>query len=361
MAKIIQKMISFINTDVPFENETKQIFVILRLYSILISIYFLIFAFLSAFIGGTKTYILFLPWLVLNILCFLATYRFHRRTVFHICSVATLSWIICFNVTMGWDCGVQHFIFPLLLISFFATYDNLKGKIIYTVLVFFLRISLYLYTRSHTPTIPLSDSMSVALQFLNTGVLFLIMFIICWFFSQTNQETQAKLFQYNEQLKRDASTDALTGLLNRRNMYDLLKTYTTAGSTHFFTIAMGDIDFFKHVNDTKGHDCGDAVLKTLSAFFQNYMEGKGTVCRWGGEEFFFLFPDTNGDKASAFIADLNMMIASLPIIYKEEAFHVTMTFGVEEYDFSSSAEELIKRADDKLYLGKKQGRNKVIY
>ena len=361
MTEIMRKMISYINSDVSFENETKQVFVILRLYSIVIGIYFITFALLSATMGETRVYILFLPWLAAIILCFFATYRYHRRTVFHICSVATLSWIICFNITMGWDCGVQHFMFPLLLLSFFATYYNLKGKTIYTILVFLLRISLYLYTRSHTPIIPLSDSMSVALQFLNTTALFLIMFIICWFFSQTNQETQAKLFQYNVQLKRDASTDALTGLLNRRNMYDLLKTFTVSGSNHFFTIAMGDIDFFKHVNDTRGHDCGDAVLKTLAAFFQDYMQGKGSVCRWGGEEFFFLFPDTNGDKAFAYIGDLNMMIAGLPISYKEETFHITMTFGVEEYDFSSSAEELIKRADEKLYLGKEQGRNTVIY
>lgn len=357
----IQKFISLLNAEVSFEDETKELFVVLRIYSLLICLYFLIFAGIAAAGGKSSIVPLFLPWLLLYIAAFFTTFRFRKRLVFHICSTITLAWIIYFNINMGWDCGVQHFMFPLLLLSFFATYNNFPGKVFYTFVVFCLRMILYLYTRTHTPLLPMPDSTNVELQFLNTSTLFIIMFLICWFFSHTNQENEAKLASYNERLRHDAATDALTGLLNRRSMYVLLKTYTLPGSSHFFSVAMGDIDFFKRVNDTKGHECGDAVLKCVANYIENYMRDKGTVCRWGGEEFFFLFPDINGDQATSYIFDLNEKISYLPIPYNDEIIHITMTFGVEEYDFFSTSEDLIKRADDKLYLGKEQGRNKVIY
>lgn len=356
-----QNFIRLINADVSFEDETKQFFVMIRIHTLLMYLYFLIFCLIAGSIVEPSVIMLFIPWFLLYFVCLLTTYKFRKRIVFHIYSAATLSWIVHFVVTMGWDCGVQHFMFPLLLLSFFATYDNLLSKATYTFMVFCLRIILYLYTHTHAPLVAMPDTINIALQFLNTSTLFISMFIICWSFSHTTQETQAKLSHYNERLKHDASTDALTGLPNRRSMYDSLRDYMIPGSDSFLTIAMGDIDFFKQVNDTKGHECGDAVLKRLAEYMQEFMQDKGLVCRWGGEEFFFLFPDTNGDLAASYIYELNKNIAKLPITYNDETFYVTMTFGVEEYNFVSSSAELIKLADDKLYRGKALGRNRVIF
>ena len=356
-----KKFITLINKDTSFEDETKELVVVLRTFSFIICIYFIVFAIIALCSHHFKIIPMFIPWLLLYVTCFLSSFYFRKRMVFHIGSIITLSWIIYFNILMGWDCGVQHFMFPLLLISFFATYDNFSGKLIYTFSVFCLRIVLYFYTKLHAPLITLPTSVNAALQILNTSTLFIIMFFVCWIYSQTNQANQAKLALYNERLKYDASTDTLTGLLNRRSMYELLKSYTDISSRHFFSIAMGDIDFFKKVNDQNGHECGDAVLKAVANYLKDYMQDKGTVCRWGGEEFLFLFPDTNGDQATSHIFDINEKISYLPIVYNDETLHITMTFGVEEYDFHSSSSELIKRADDKLYLGKEQGRNTVIY
>ena len=81
----------------------------------------------------------------------------------------------------------------------------------------------------------------------------------------------------------------------------------------------------------------------------------------GGEEFFFFLPEMNLDEASELLNEIKVAVSKLPIMYNDEAHHVTMTFGVEEYDYRSSLEELVKRADDKLYYGKNHGRNQVVF
>lgn len=361
ITKLTSHLKALLFKEITFEDESDQLFIVLRSISLILYLYYIVI-FILGVIANNSTYLMMIfPCLLANTFCLLSTYHYRRRIVFHIYSAFMLLWIVFFVVLMGWDCGIQHFMFPLLLISFFATYDNLRGKITYTLSIFLLRLVLYFYTKLHVPIVSLTDFASTALQITNTSAIFVIMFFVCWFYSQTNQKTQAKLSDYNERLKHDAATDALTGLMNRRSMYDLLNTYTDPKSKVAFSVAIGDIDLFKHINDTKGHNCGDKVLHTLSICFQKFMSDKGMVCRWGGEEFLFLLPNFNGDTAFSHIFNLSKEIEELPITYKDEILHVTMTFGVEEYDFNSSITELIKNADEKLYLGKSQGRNKVIY
>ncbi|MBO5551115.1 MAG: GGDEF domain-containing protein, partial [Lachnospiraceae bacterium] len=115
------------------------------------------------------------------------------------------------------------------------------------------------------------------------------------------------------------------------------------------------------VNDTRGHDCGDYVLKTLASVFKDFMKDKGYVSRWGGEEFVFIFKDINGDDAYPMLEDLRRNIEKMELEFFSHKFNITMTFGVEEYSPMFGSEEAIKKADEKLYIGKESGRNKVVY
>lgn len=128
-----------------------------------------------------------------------------------------------------------------------------------------------------------------------------------------------------------------------------------------FTLGMGDIDFFKKINDNWGHDCGDAVLVWITRHMSEVLGEHARLCRWGGEEFIFFFPDMNGDQVCEILNVLRMRLDNDPFDWKGEWLKVTMTFGVEENDFSSSIDTLLKNVDDKLYMGKKQGRDRVIY
>uniref|UniRef100_UPI00402685A5 GGDEF domain-containing protein n=1 Tax=Roseburia inulinivorans TaxID=360807 RepID=UPI00402685A5 len=133
------------------------------------------------------------------------------------------------------------------------------------------------------------------------------------------------------------------------------------GNAGFVSIAIADIDFFKRINDTYGHDAGDEVLKAVAELFMDKMKTYGRVCRWGGEEFLFVFYGRNGDAAYDVLQEIYDEIHRLTVSYENEEIRITMTFGLEEYDKNDGMEMAIRRADEKLYQGKETGRDKIVY
>ena len=158
------------------------------------------------------------------------------------------------------------------------------------------------------------------------------------------------------------NTDALTGFYNRRCCTMLLqsaiKDFHDAGIP--FTIAIGDVDDFKKINDTYSHNKGDEVLKALSSIFIKYCEQGDMVARWGGEEFLFLFHYGKKDA----LRHLNIIQNEIRHMVCEAntacEFRLTMTFCVSEFQNSFTLEDTLKDADDKLYLGKGSGKNQAI-
>ena len=175
---------------------------------------------------------------------------------------------------------------------------------------------------------------------------------------------ESRLQEYNKELRHVASTDPLTKVWNRFRMLEhvdkCVKRYRK-GEMQFMSLAIGDIDYFKRVNDTYGHECGDEVLRSLAHLFDEQTRGIGAVARWGGEEFLFLFENMNGDEAWTVLSSIQTKVNRLDILYEGEVHHVTMTFGLAEFDFTRSLDDNIKQADDMLYQGKARGRNRIIY
>lgn len=355
------KLCKFINKDVSFEDEASQFYVMMRIYYIITAVYILFFNAFAIGFGFWRQMPVLFVWLPLHLFGFFGTYRYRRRIVFHYFSVGILIWVVLAVHFMGWDFGAQYFMYPLMVISFFATSRNHLGKAFYVVALFVLYGFLYIYGKSHGAVVQLPDRISDTMLFMSTFILFLCMFVICLMFSNNNQSALEKLAGYNRKLKQEAQMDALTGLYNRHYMYQVLEIAVNEQKNSQFTIAMGDIDLFKKVNDTLGHNCGDYVLKSVAEFFKKYMVGKGTVCRWGGEEFLFLFSHDNGDDAFIYVQEMHEKIERLALEYEGTKVPITMTFGVEEYFSGTSVTELIKKADDKLYTGKESGRNRVVY
>ena len=180
-------------------------------------------------------------------------------------------------------------------------------------------------------------------------------------FSQKDNEEESKLMKYNDLLKKEAYTDQLTGLFNRRRAMEYIKTVREEYPDKPISIAIGDIDFFKKVNDTYGHDMGDEVLKDVAKIMVDACGKDAFLARWGGEEFLMVFPDCNGDDAYARIEDVRRTIQKTAIRVGGNEIHITMTMGLAEYDFNSDLQSTIKEADDKLYTGKANGRNQVVY
>ena len=172
---------------------------------------------------------------------------------------------------------------------------------------------------------------------------------------------------YAEVLKY-ATLDALTGLNNRRQMEVRLKQEVSNAKRNNSSLCcmMIDVDYFKKVNDTYGHAAGDCVLKNVSEIIKNEIREYDIACRYGGEEFYIILPQTNLKEASLVAHRLRKIIEDSKINVKDaniagvKFLKITVSIGVCEYTEKMSVEEFAQCADKALYEAKESGRNRVI-
>jgi diguanylate cyclase (GGDEF)-like protein/PAS domain S-box-containing protein len=159
-----------------------------------------------------------------------------------------------------------------------------------------------------------------------------------------------------------AYTDVLTELPNRRHMEDMLQNEAkrTSRTKREFSICICDIDDFKKINDSYGHDVGDMVLKEVSAIFQNCIRTTDSVGRWGGEEFLFILTETPLKGSYIVMERVRQEVEQHKFINGETEIKVTVTLGASTYEPDSELENIIKQADLALYAGKKSGKNLAI-
>jgi diguanylate cyclase (GGDEF)-like protein len=177
--------------------------------------------------------------------------------------------------------------------------------------------------------------------------------------SQAKKEIEA-LYQEVERLSR---IDPLTKLNNRRSFStDALRVFQLAiRHQRKLSCAMLDIDFFKHVNDSYGHDLGDKVLIAVAKACKQQLRKTDLLARFGGEEFCFLFPETDLNSAALIAERIRHVISKLEFHSGKNRFSVTVSIGVSKLlDLNDNMEKLIKRSDDSLYKAKKNGRNCVV-
>lgn len=162
-------------------------------------------------------------------------------------------------------------------------------------------------------------------------------------------------------LRNLVERDALTNLANRRSgdqrLRHLMETAAADGTS--FCVALGDIDNFKRVNDTYGHDCGDLVLKQVAEIFRRRMRGNGFAARWGGEEFLLIFENMDLSHARLLLREILDDIRSAECKYDDVSVCVTMTFGLIQGN-TENVTELLRNVDDRLYRGKNSGKNQVV-
>ena len=184
--------------------------------------------------------------------------------------------------------------------------------------------------------------------------------------------TQVRRRRYTDHLRDTmqlsvemAITDALTGLHNRRYMETHLATLTeqAAAKRKPLTLMMLDIDYFKSINDTHGHDAGDDVLREFAVRIRKSIRGIDLACRLGGEEFVVVMPETDISIAAMVAERLRRSIANDPFAIEGggKKVDVTISIGLAGLEGpNESARELLKRADQALYQAKRDGRNRVV-
>lgn len=163
----------------------------------------------------------------------------------------------------------------------------------------------------------------------------------------------------NRQLEELATTDFLTDLVNRRRFLERLESEMAQARIQkgHVSVVMFDIDFFKRINDTFGHDSGDVVLKNTALRVRELLRTSDCAARFGGEEFMILLKETPVDAAMVMAEAVRARIADQPF---ETVGHVSASFGVAEWDRQETGHALVCRVDAALYKAKSQGRNCVV-
>ena len=163
-------------------------------------------------------------------------------------------------------------------------------------------------------------------------------------------------------VKQENGKDSLTQLLNRRFIPTIMRREISLAlhSRRPFTLAMLDIDYFKQINDSYGHNTGDMTLKNVAAVIYEHIRSSDYVFRYGGEEFMILLVESDESQASIILETLRKKIAELRIAASmTESFSITVSIGVAEYDYHPDYKQLVDKADRALYLAKSHGRNRV--
>ncbi len=172
-----------------------------------------------------------------------------------------------------------------------------------------------------------------------------------------------ELMELKEQLEVSSKTDPLTNLLNRRGAIELIENEISRfhQTNTPFSIILCDIDHFKHVNDTHGHDAGDFILEKMGDIFKSGRRKHDVVARWGGEEFLVLLPETEIEDGKSMAEKFRKEIETVELEHKGYEIPITMSFGVSQYGRGSdSLDSCLKIADENLYEAKDSGRNLVI-
>ncbi|WP_226664304.1 GGDEF domain-containing protein [Microbulbifer aggregans] len=179
----------------------------------------------------------------------------------------------------------------------------------------------------------------------------------------SRHQTQQMLHTLTAELENHASTDALTGLANRREAYRAIdelerRNHELAGR---YTVLIGDLDGFKTINDTYGHSFGDRVLQDVAKILQENTRADDIVARWGGEEFLVLLPNTDVPGGGVLAEKLRKKVEALSDAY-DKPVQVSISFGVAEGNAGATSghNNMLAEADARMYRAKNSGRNQVV-
>ena len=266
---------------------------------------------------------------------------------------------------VGWIPDFGMFLLMIIPIAFLMPNKNKKAPFV----VMFVSILLYgalkyLY-RDTSFTIYNIDNTAYATVFYIIHI-FIGSFVLVYsttIYTFMNRYTESMLRVQNEQLKIMASVDPLTKLSNRRAMSKSLTEIceNSRNTGRHYVIGIGDIDNFKNVNDTYGHDFGDCVLSTVADVIADTLPQNGCAARWGGEEFLFVIPDEVLENGLALSDRIIRSISEHRFTKGETAFFVTMTIGICEGAPEDIIDKVISHADKRLYKGKRNGKNHTEY
>ena len=301
----------------------------------------------------------------------LSTFFLCRKKISEIVSLFVLLsnldlFALYFTVVTGSSAGVELYPLTLTIICYLLTFDLKKPKWICPIFATIsASICIFITISSNGNFV---ENSIYTLEFLKahnifTTVIVLVSFVMLSIaYEHMLKDKNKKEKKQRDELMHIANHDPLTGLCNRRRIWEFLYLCENEKNTSDknFVICIFDIDYFKRVNDTYGHDCGDYILVEISDLVKRNLPEDVRIGRWGGEEFLLLFSGYTDEDAINEIEKIRKIVDEAIFDYCGTKIHITLTFGVSSSTYCETAEHIIVDADKQLMKGKIQGKNRVV-
>ena len=262
---------------------------------------------------------------------------------------------------VGLDSNFAMFLLMIIPLAFLMPnkYKYMPFVVLFISVPLYGFLNFYYRDTNHILIDLSGTSYELVFYIINIIVGSVVLFYVAIIFTLINTYTECKLRIQTEQLKTMASTDPLTKLNNRREIQKKLQEVSeeSKNGASNYIIGIGDIDDFKKVNDTYGHDMGDVVLEEVAKLISDTIPNKASVARWGGEEFLFVIPDSNIDEGRRYADNIIERIRRKTFTSGGIEFSITMTIGICLGTSQDTVDKVITEADARLYKGKQSGKN----
>lgn len=289
------------------------------------------------------------------------------RKIFFACFIEILFFSVSSSILIGWNSGFMLYLLGIMPLLFYSIHmlKNMDYKLTFkygVVILGTFYLTMFLCFWGKLQVYRVSAAIENILYFMNVTVAFITMigFLLVFVFKVDTEKRE--LVEENEILENSANYDQLTSLLNRRLLDDYIehRFRKARGNGLNFSLLMCDIDDFKKVNDTYGHECGDEILKNVAVVLKKQVREGDQIFRWGGEEILILLTEEGG-YAKKVANRCREAVMNSPIEYMGQKLSVTVTIGGCSYYDGATKDSMIIKADDNLYKGKKNGKNQVVF
>lgn len=337
----------------PLTTEAKAILAVfvgrIALYAVLIHVAYMVFFWV---VGAPL-----LVWVNLGSLLVFVAVRYLLR-LRRLRLAVTLFWLevlphVAFGTLMlGWDSGFHYAL--LMFVPLVALTGSRRQVAGLTGLLLVLLLSLEVLQRELGPIAPIPEPYLLLLNWFNLAIFVLALSVLTTLYRRKIADAEGKL-------RTLATVDALTGLHNRHYFEQAwsLACARQRRATGQLCLLMADLDHFKQLNDTHGHQAGDRMLVACGRVFREAVRDIDTLARWGGEEFALLLPGTTLAQSTVVAERMRAGIEALVVIHQGVELRCTASFGLTEMLPTDSLDQVISRADRALYTSKMTGRNCV--
>lgn len=272
--------------------------------------------------------------------------------------VEIISFMLINTVLFGWNAGFHAFLLALASLVYFNPFERKRVMYFFSGLEAVLFFCLKIYTIYYAPVLDVGTKMRDVFYLLNYAGCFIVVVCGAAVSKVSADMTERRLKKKTQSLQNQADHDPLTHLWTRPYLIKQFHLVEEKGMP--FSVVMCDIDNFKKINDTYGHNCGDYILESIAGVIVENSPNNSVVTRWGGEEFILLLEDCDITKSRPMVEKIREKVSEADFTYKEKRLHVTMTFGISTSMERRDLTGLIELADDRMYVGKQNGKNQVI-